>query len=159
MKNIRPTSCYQKQLVQQRERRETTVGRFARAWPTPFIAASLRNAPYGHSFTVLRGRCYVFTASFHEHAKGPRFWLRCLRVVRALASGRQVIGLKVKERTRNILLWNIVVVRAYKTINVSFNEEEMIELSFKFHRSKPREILGNFCLAKFFLWIVIVRMK
>lgn len=58
---------YRKQLVQRRENRLEEgwleVGRL------PFIVVSLRNAPYGHSFTVLRGCCYVFTAPFRVHAK------------------------------------------------------------------------------------------
>lgn len=59
---------YRKQLVQRRENRLEEgwleIGRL------PFIVVSLRNAPYGHSFTVLRGCCYVFIASFRAARKG-----------------------------------------------------------------------------------------
>lgn len=68
---------YRKQLVQRRENRLEEgwleVGRL------PFIVVSLRNAPYGHSFTVLRGCCYVFTASFRAARKGDddsELWCR-----------------------------------------------------------------------------------
>lgn len=91
---------YRKQLVQRRENRSWKVGRL------PFIAASLRNAPYGHSFTVLRGCCYVFTASFRVHAKEttiPRCGVRWNVGSTSKKNEREIIPRAVNFR-RNIFL-------------------------------------------------------